>query len=141
MNEEQVKELLNTELTIYHLQHNLPIFMDMFATFRKELENQNKRIDELMEYVARKQEDDKPKETYTTYQEELKEDMKEILFQVGYKKSYEKIIAEITRKGLESDFSEMLYVVHDKPNFCAYKFYFRKIYETYYPSKIQKVDL
>lgn len=119
----------------------LDLIMDMTILFREEIDNQNKRIDELMEYVARKHEEDKPKETYTTYQEELKEDMKEILFQVGYKKSYEKIIGEVTRKGLESELSEMLYVVHDKSNFCAYKFYFRKIYETYYPSKIQKVDL
>lgn len=119
----------------------LEMIMDMTVLFREEIDNQNKRIDELMEYIVRREETyQKDALKQADLYEKTKRKMKRLMSEADSSLSYDKMIADVTRNGLEFGYDTMYYSVYNKQTGEINKFVFKRLLDTYKPIEIIKTN-
>lgn len=119
----------------------LDLIMDMTILFREEIDNQNKRIDELMEYIVRREETyQKDALKQVDLYEKTKRKMKRLMSEADSSLSYDKMIADVTRNGLEFGYDTMYYSVYNKQTGEINKFVFKRLLDTYKPVDIIKTN-
>lgn len=113
----------------------------MTILFREEIDNQNKRIDELMEYIVRREETyQKDALKQVDLYEKTKRKMKRLMSEADSSLSYDKMIADVTRNGLEFGYDTMYYSVCNKQTGEINKFVFKRLLDTYKPVDVIKTN-